>query len=156
MKESIRVLGWIPIKMKDIALCCVLDKDHVYRMVKEQVQQYLTKPNHCIWPIRTHYTFVSTNDHIYRILTAAAWYSGLQLLPSYIWSLGGTESTGLACHIFTLKTHKENNKNKWFRRIITLGLKAGHLTHSSYNISHLQIKIFWFDWSCSSSDRSCL
>ena len=23
-------------------------KDHLYRMVKEQVQQYLTKPNHCI------------------------------------------------------------------------------------------------------------
>ena len=22
--------------------------DHLYRMVKEQVQQYLTKPNHCI------------------------------------------------------------------------------------------------------------
>ena len=26
-----------------------------------------TKPNHCIWPIRTHYNFVSTNDHICRI-----------------------------------------------------------------------------------------
>ena len=37
-------------------------KDHIYRMVKEQVQQYLTKPNHCIRPIRTHYTFVSTNE----------------------------------------------------------------------------------------------
>ena len=37
-------------------------KDHVYRMVKDMVQQYLTKPNHCIWPIRTHYTFVSTNE----------------------------------------------------------------------------------------------
>ena len=47
----------------------------------------MTKPNHCIWPIRTHYTFVSTNDYICRILTAAAWYSSLQLLPSYIWSL---------------------------------------------------------------------
>ena len=47
----------------------------------------MTKPNHYIWPIRTHYTFVSTNDYICRILTAAAWYSGLQLLPSYIWSL---------------------------------------------------------------------
>ena len=33
-------------------------------MVKVKVQQYLTKPNHCIWPIRTHYTFVSTNDYI--------------------------------------------------------------------------------------------
>ena len=32
----------------------LLIKDHLYRMVKEQVQQYLTKPNHCIWPIRTH------------------------------------------------------------------------------------------------------
>ena len=47
----------------------------------------MTKPNHCIWPIRTHYTFVSTNDYIWRILTAADWFSGLQLLPSYIWSL---------------------------------------------------------------------
>ena len=37
-------------------------KDHIYRMVKAQVQQYLTKPNHCIWPIRAHYTFVSTNE----------------------------------------------------------------------------------------------
>ena len=37
-------------------------KDYIYRMVKVQVQQYLTKPNHCIWPIRTHYTFVSTNE----------------------------------------------------------------------------------------------
>ena len=44
----------------------------------------MTKPNQCIWPIRTHYTFVSTNDHINRILTAAAWYNGLQLLPSYM------------------------------------------------------------------------
>ena len=25
-----------------------LTNDHIYRMVKEQVQQYLTKPNHCI------------------------------------------------------------------------------------------------------------
>ena len=56
--------------------------DHIYRMVKESNNNI----QHCIWPIRTHYTFVSTNDHIYRILTAAAWYSGLQLLPSYIWS----------------------------------------------------------------------
>ena len=47
----------------------------------------MTKPNHCIWPIRTHYTFVSTNDYICRILTAAACYSSLQLLPSYILSL---------------------------------------------------------------------
>ena len=39
-------------------------KDHVYRMVIVEVQQYLTKPNHCIWPIKTHYTFVSTNDYI--------------------------------------------------------------------------------------------
>ena len=31
--------------------------------------------------------YLSTNDHIYRILTAAAYHSGLQLLPSYIWSL---------------------------------------------------------------------
>ena len=37
-------------------------KDYIYRMVKGKVQQYLTKPNHCIWPIRTHYTFVSTNE----------------------------------------------------------------------------------------------
>ena len=37
-------------------------KDHVYRMAIVEVQQYLTKPNHCIWPIRTHYTFVSTNE----------------------------------------------------------------------------------------------
>ena len=37
-------------------------KDHVYRMVIVEVQQYLTKPNHCIWPIRTHYTLVSTNE----------------------------------------------------------------------------------------------
>ena len=27
---------------------CHEAKDHVHRMVKEQVQQYLTKPNHCI------------------------------------------------------------------------------------------------------------
>ena len=51
----------------------------------------MTKPNHCIWPIRTHYTFVSTNDCICRIVTAAAWHSGLQLLPSYIWSLETAE-----------------------------------------------------------------
>ena len=40
----------------------VAAKDHLYWMVKEQVQQYFTKPNHCIWPIRTHYTFVSDNE----------------------------------------------------------------------------------------------
>ena len=33
-----------------------------YRMVIVEAQQYLTKPNHCIWPIRTHYTFLSTNE----------------------------------------------------------------------------------------------
>ena len=37
-------------------------KDYIYRMVKVQVQQYLTKQNNCIWPIRTHYTSVSTNE----------------------------------------------------------------------------------------------
>ena len=31
-------------------------------MVKVKVQQYLTKPKHCIWPIRTRNTFVSTNE----------------------------------------------------------------------------------------------
>ena len=41
---------------------CVTVKDYTYRMVKVQIQQYLTKPNHCIWPIRTDYTFVSTNE----------------------------------------------------------------------------------------------
>ena len=80
-------------------------KDHIYRMVKVKVQQYLTKPNHCIWPIRTHYTFVSTNDYIYRILTAAAWYSSLQLLPSYIWSLEGAElsCSGIVCMLRIVK-----------------------------------------------------
>jgi len=58
----------------------VFTNDHIYRMVKESGSNI----QHCIWPI---YTFVSTNDYICRILTAAAWYSGLQLLPSYIWSL---------------------------------------------------------------------
>ena len=40
----------------------IITNDHIYRMVIVEVQQYLTKPNHCIWPIRTHYTFVSTNE----------------------------------------------------------------------------------------------
>ena len=46
----------------------------------------MTKPNQCIWPIRTHYTFVSTNDYIcmYVVKTTSTGYSGLQLLPSYI------------------------------------------------------------------------
>ena len=57
--------------------------DHIYRMVKES--------NSNIWPIRTHYTFVSTNDYTCRILTAAAWYSSLQLFPSYIWSMVSCE-----------------------------------------------------------------
>ena len=52
-------------------------------MVKESNSNF----QHYIWPIRTHYTFVSTNDHICRILTATACHSSLQLLPSYIWSL---------------------------------------------------------------------
>ena len=43
---------------------CIRLKDHLYRMAIVEVQQYLTKPNHCIWPIRTHYTFASTNDYI--------------------------------------------------------------------------------------------
>ena len=46
----------------DTNIWCVPSKDHVYRMVIVEVKQYLTKPNHCIWPIRTHYTFVSTNE----------------------------------------------------------------------------------------------
>ena len=48
----------------DTNIWCVPSKDHVYRMVIVEVKQYLTKPNHCIWPIRAHYTFVSTNDYI--------------------------------------------------------------------------------------------
>ena len=60
--------------------------DHIYRMVKES--------NSNIWP---NQTIVSDQSEltiilcqpmiIYVGLTAAAWYSGLQLLPSYIWSL---------------------------------------------------------------------
>ena len=49
--------------------------DYIYRMVKVQVQQYLTKPNHCIWKIRTHYTFVSTNE---------------QFAPEWRWPCHGT------------------------------------------------------------------
>ena len=64
-------------------------KDHIYRMVKVKVQQYLTKPNQCIWPIRTHYTFVSTNDYIYVVKTTSAGHSGLQLLPSYMYMIIG-------------------------------------------------------------------
>ena len=60
--------------------------DHIYRMVKESNSNI----QHCIWTIRTHYIFVSTNDYKCRILTAAAWYRGLQLLPFYIWSLGSS------------------------------------------------------------------
>ena len=66
---------------------CVNTNNHIYRMVKESNSNF----QHCIWPIRTHYTFVSTNDYIFRILTAAACHNGLQLLPSYIWSLPGAD-----------------------------------------------------------------
>ena len=53
---------WRRIKIMNASARFILLKDHLYRMVKEQVQQYLSKPNHCIWPIRTHYTFVLTNE----------------------------------------------------------------------------------------------
>ena len=68
-------------------------KDHVYRMVIVEVQQYLTKPNHCIWPIRTHYTFVSTNEQF------APYEADLAMVqrPStitilYTWSLAVVQS----------------------------------------------------------------
>ena len=32
--------------------------DHIYRLVKESNSNI----QHCIWPIRSHYTFVSTNE----------------------------------------------------------------------------------------------
>ena len=67
--------------------------DHIYRMVKESNSNI----QHCIWPIRPHYTFVSTNDYICRILTAAACYSSLQLLPSYIWSLMKDDAVLVLC-----------------------------------------------------------
>ena len=64
--------------------------DHIYRMVK--------KSNSNIWP---NQTIVSDQSiltillcqpmNYICILTAAAWYSGLQLLPSYIWLLTETE-----------------------------------------------------------------
>ena len=38
----------------------MIAKDHIYRMVKESNSNI----QHFIWPIRTCYTFVSTNDHI--------------------------------------------------------------------------------------------
>ena len=70
----------------------VLSKDHLYRMVKVQVQQYLTKPNHCIWPIRTHYTFVSTNEQFAPNeddLAMVQQPSTITIL--YRWSLQGSE-----------------------------------------------------------------
>ena len=63
---------------------CVTVKDYIYRMVKVQVQQYFTKPNHCIWPIRTHYTLCQPMNSLLLMKKTLPWYSGLQLLPSYI------------------------------------------------------------------------
>ena len=66
----------------------ILSKDHIYRMIKRKVQQYLTKPNHCIWPIRTHYTFLSTNEQFApneHDLDMVQWPSTITIL--YIWSL---------------------------------------------------------------------
>ena len=39
---------WRSIKIMNASARFILLKDHLYRMVKEQVQQYLSKPNHCI------------------------------------------------------------------------------------------------------------
>ena len=75
-----------------------LTNDHIYRMVKESNSNI----QYCIWPIRTHYTFVSTNDYIYRILTAPAWYSSHQLLPSYIWSLIPAVLSSLSCSVMSV------------------------------------------------------
>ena len=60
--------------------------DHIYRMVKESNSNIW--PNHCIWPIRTHYTFVSTNEQFAPNeddLTMVQRPSTITIL--YIWSL---------------------------------------------------------------------
>ena len=58
--------------------------DHLYRMVKESNSNIW--PNQTIVSDQSELTLLSCQPMI-RILTAAAWYSCLQLLPSYIWSL---------------------------------------------------------------------
>ena len=64
--------------------------DHIYRMVKERYSNIW--PNQTIVPDQSELTILLCQPmiiYICRILTASAWYSGLQLLPSYIWSLIG-------------------------------------------------------------------
>ena len=63
------------------------DKDHIYRMVKERYSN-IWPANHCIWSIRTHYTFVSTNKQFAPNednLAMVQWPSTITIL--YIWSL---------------------------------------------------------------------
>ena len=62
----------------------------------------MTKPNHCIWPIRTHYTFVSTNQQFAPDeddLAMVQQPSTITIL--YIWSLE-----------FTLVPFSSANKDK--------------------------------------------
>ena len=86
---------------------CLNSKDHLYRMVIVEVQQYLTKPNHCIWPIRTHYTFVSTNEQFASNeddLAMVQRPSTITIL--YIWSL-------VTCHRVTLISNKNRIQIVW-------------------------------------------
>ena len=89
---------WSGLSCVEVTVSC---KDHVYRIEIVEVQQYLTKPNHCIWPIRTHYTFVSTNEQFAPNeddLAMVQWPSTITIL--YIWSLSETLSSALSLSIY--------------------------------------------------------
>ena len=59
-------------------------KDHLYRMVIVEVQQYLTKPNHSDQSELTILLCQPMNS-LLLMKTTLPWYSNLQLLPSYIY-----------------------------------------------------------------------
>ena len=103
------ILGWVPddhvspslqhycLMVFDLCFICKVKtntsnqplsfKDHIYRMVKERYSNIW--PNQTIVSHQSELTILLCQpmNSLLLIKTTLSWYSSLQLLPSYIWSL---------------------------------------------------------------------
>ena len=97
----------------------------------------MTKRNHCIWPIRTHYTFVSTNEQFAPNEDSLAMVqrpSTITIL--YTWSLGELVRTHCSSLFLTV--------SQW----LTSDLIHESWVKISLSVKQCEVIILW--WSCSS------
>ena len=116
---------------------------YVYRMAKERYSNIW--PNQTIVSDQSELTILLCQpmNYICRILTAAAWYSDLQLLPSYIWSLISTNIIQISNNFPHFIIH-----NYPSTRVDYLHNKCQYCIkiESKYQNSKLKPKYFIFDF----------